>query len=38
MDLEGVELLIKKDPEQFKKYLQKTENTICGRHPLMILN
>ena len=22
------------DPNKFKKYLQETHNTICGRHPI----
>jgi len=37
MDKEGVRLIEEKDHLGFNKYLKRTQNTICGRHPLGIL-
>lgn len=31
-----MDLIEKQDPEGFHKYLQETENTICGRHPIAV--
>ena len=33
-----VKKIVSKIKRGFKDYLKKTKNTICGRHPLMILN
>ncbi|EER09704.1 Protein C2orf4, putative [Perkinsus marinus ATCC 50983] len=37
MDREGMELIVNQDSEGFKRYLQMTGNTICGRHPISVL-
>ncbi|KAF4651984.1 Protein memo1 [Perkinsus olseni] len=37
MDREGMALIEKQDFEGFKRYLQMTGNTICGRHPISVL-
>eukprot|EP01022_Parablepharisma_sp_SALTPOND_P025349 TRINITY_DN58_c0_g1_i1.p1 TRINITY_DN58_c0_g1~~TRINITY_DN58_c0_g1_i1.p1 ORF type:complete len:331 (-),score=35.06 TRINITY_DN58_c0_g1_i1:37-1029(-) len=36
LDRRGMEIIEKNDPEGFNKYLEETENTICGRHPISI--
>ena len=38
LDHKGIDLILKKDAEGFKKYLNDTKNTICGRYPLRIMN
>lgn len=37
LDFEGIEALEDLDFENFSTYLQKTRNTICGRHPIAVL-
>lgn len=32
-----MDLIEKLNPENFKKYLNSTGNTICGRHPISVL-
>lgn len=34
LDHEGIRAIESADPNNFKKYLQETHNTICGRHPI----
>jgi len=34
MDREGIEAIESMDPDAFYKYLSRTNNTICGRHPI----
>jgi hypothetical protein len=34
LDQMGMRIIESKDPEAFTEYLQKYENTICGRHPI----
>jgi len=36
MDKEGMSIIEQKDCRQFYDYLQRTENTICGRHPICV--
>lgn len=37
LDKQGMDLIEKLDPVNFKNYLNQTENTICGRHPISVL-
>lgn len=37
LDKQGMDLIEKLNPENFKKYLNSTGNTICGRHPISVL-
>ena len=37
MDRRGMELIEKGNIAQFNAYLKETKNTICGRHPILIL-
>ena len=37
MDREGMELIEQGDLDGFKAYLERTENTICGRNPIQVL-
>ncbi|EAR99554.4 AmmeMemoRadiSam system protein B (macronuclear) [Tetrahymena thermophila SB210] len=37
LDTAGMELIENHDCEKFNKYLEQTENTICGRHPIGVL-
>ncbi|GBG93126.1 hypothetical protein CBR_g59364 [Chara braunii] len=37
LDHRGMDLIEIGDPEAFTEYLQESENTICGRHPIGIL-
>jgi predicted class III extradiol MEMO1 family dioxygenase len=37
MDKEGISLIESHDAVGFNKYLESTENTICGRHPIGVL-
>jgi len=37
LDKQGMDLIEKLKPVDFKNYLNKTENTICGRHPISVL-
>ena len=37
MDMKGIEILIGGKVEEFEEYLCETENTICGRYPLILL-
>jgi AmmeMemoRadiSam system protein B len=36
LDHEGMELIEKLQTENFQEYLQRTQNTICGRHPIAV--
>ena len=37
MDKQGIEKIEQQDGKAFNAYLQSTENTICGRHPIGVL-
>jgi AmmeMemoRadiSam system protein B len=37
LDLEAINCIENKDPETFRRYLDHTENTICGRYPILIM-
>lgn len=37
MDREGMGIIEKRDCKGFSTYLRRTENTICGRHPVGVL-
>lgn len=37
LDHDGMSIIEKLNPPEFTKYLQKYQNTICGRHPISIL-
>ena len=37
MDEEGVKLIENHNINDFYKYLESTDNTICGRHPICVL-
>ncbi|KAG0196186.1 Protein memo1, partial [Mortierella sp. GBA30] len=37
LDHEGMELIEQGDHAAFCKYLSRTKNTICGRHPIGVL-
>ncbi|CAJ1425149.1 unnamed protein product [Effrenium voratum] len=37
LDREGMALIEQQDAEGFRKYLQREGNTICGRHPILVL-
>lgn len=34
MDREGMALVEQQDPQGFAAYLRRTDNTVCGRHPI----
>lgn len=36
LDKLGMSLIEAHDPKAFHEYLNKTENTICGRHPIAV--
>lgn len=36
MDHQGMDLIALKEPGAFAKYLKRTKNTICGRHPIAV--
>lgn len=36
LDKKGIELIEKQDPDDFLTYLEETDNTICGRHPIAV--
>lgn len=36
MDREGMQLIEAHDEQGFAQYLQRTENTICGQHPISV--
>ena len=36
MDHDGMQLIEAQDLDGFRKYLRKTRNTICGRHPINV--
>jgi MEMO1 family protein len=36
LDRQGMDLIEEQDPKGFVNYLKKTENTICGRHPITV--
>lgn len=36
LDKTGMEIIETGDPDEFKKYLLETDNTICGRHPISV--
>lgn len=37
IDRRGIELLMMGDAEAFQEYLDQSQNTICGRYPLILL-
>ncbi|KAJ2800432.1 hypothetical protein H4R20_004066 [Coemansia guatemalensis] len=37
LDFDGMEAITHIDHARFKQYLDETENTICGRHPIGVL-
>jgi len=37
LDREGMALIEKQDARGFREYLQRDGNTICGRHPILVL-
>ncbi|KAL3319430.1 hypothetical protein Ciccas_001903 [Cichlidogyrus casuarinus] len=37
LDRDGMKIIETIEPALFTKYLQKTKNTICGRHPIGVL-
>lgn len=37
LDKRGMDLIEKLNPADFKEYLHKYDNTICGRHPISVL-
>ncbi|XP_037072805.1 protein MEMO1-like isoform X2 [Pollicipes pollicipes] len=37
LDREGMDIIESLDPAKFTQYLQRTGNTICGRHPIGVL-
>ncbi|XP_021999832.1 protein MEMO1 isoform X2 [Helianthus annuus] len=36
LDKMGMEIIETGDPDEFKRYLSETDNTICGRHPISV--
>ncbi|CAH9099804.1 unnamed protein product [Cuscuta europaea] len=36
LDKRGMDIIETGDPDAFQEYLSKTENTICGRHPISV--
>lgn len=36
LDKAGIQNIINQDPDGFLKYLDETDNTICGRHPIAV--
>lgn len=36
LDKMGMEIIETGDPDEFKRYLLETDNTICGRHPISV--
>lgn len=36
LDKMGMDIIELGDPDEFKKYLLETDNTICGRHPISV--
>ncbi|KAL1215131.1 hypothetical protein V5N11_028594 [Cardamine amara subsp. amara] len=36
LDRTGMDIIETGDPDAFKKYLKKFQNTICGRHPISV--
>ena len=37
LDMNGVQLIEKKDAKGFSNYLAKTQNTVCGKNPIKLL-
>jgi len=37
LDREGMSFISKQDPDGFRRYLARDANTICGRHPILVL-
>lgn len=37
LDRKGAEMIATGNPEKFFNYLEETENTICGRNPILII-
>lgn len=37
MDREGMKIIESLDPLAFNDYLKRTNNTICGRHPICVM-
>jgi AmmeMemoRadiSam system protein B len=36
LDMKGIECISTGNPQMFKEYLQQTQNTICGRNPILL--
>lgn len=36
LDKMGMDIIETGEPDAFKQYLQETDNTICGRHPIAV--
>ena len=36
LDHAGMEIIESQDPDAFAKYLDETNNTICGRYPILV--
>mmetsp|Transcript_18957 Transcript_18957/g.34334 ORF Transcript_18957/g.34334 Transcript_18957/m.34334 type:complete len:291 (-) Transcript_18957:1322-2194(-) len=37
LDRSGMSIIEQHNPDAFRRYLQETENTICGQHPILVL-
>ena len=37
LDRRGMDAVASRDPARFRAYLEETENTVCGRHPIGVL-
>ena len=37
LDKEGIRCIVEQDADKFGEYLETTDNTICGRHPIGVL-
>ena len=37
LDKQGMGLIERHDADEFQRYIDKTGNTICGRHPISVL-
>lgn len=37
LDKDGIRHIVEQDADKFSEYLENTDNTICGRHPIAVL-
>ena len=37
LDKDGIKCIVEQDNDKFNEYLDITDNTICGRHPIGVL-